>query len=471
MVVELLERLRCLGEGSNIECMQGRIVSVSGSVVLAEFLEEKPRVNELLVLENDSSVMLEVHASESKDRMYCLALTGVESIRRGARVLCTGNTIVIPVGEKVLGRVMNVFGEPIDDPTREIENVGKRSIFSHEVDLAKVSSVETLLETGIKAIDFFAPILKGSKVGIFGGAGVGKTVLLSEIINNIVISNAGDYASVFAGVGERIRECRELYETFADAQVLDRVSLVYATMGENPALRFRIAFAGVTLSEYFRDELGKDVIFFIDNIFRYAQAGVELSNIMSVMPSEGGYQATLLSEMAQFHERLHSTRTNAITTFEAVYVPGDDTMDQAVQAIYPYLDSTMVLSRFVYQEGRFPAIDLLSSTSSAINRNVVDKRHYDALLEARRVLKEAQSLERIVSLIGESELSEDKRNLYHRSKILRNYMTQDLHSVSKQTHRPGISVPLANTVAYCERILNGEFDSREPKEFLYSQEI
>lgn len=451
--------------------MDGRVVTIAGNVVLAEFFEEKPRVNELLMLENDPSVLLEVHASESSDRMYCLCLTGVESLKRGMKLKSSGSTITVPVGENVLGRVMNVFGDPIDDPEKPIDKVGVRSIFAHEVELSRVAASGELLETGIKAIDFFAPILKGSKVGIFGGAGVGKTVLLSEIINNIVISNSSDYVSVFAGVGERIRECRELYETFADANVLNRVSLVYATMGENPALRFRIAFAGVTLSEYFRDELGKDVIFFIDNIFRYAQAGLELSNIMSTMPGEGGYQATLLSEMASFHERLHSTKDHAITTFEAVYVPGDDTLDQAVQAIFPYLDSSMVLSRNVYQEGRFPAIDLLTSTSMAINRNLVSKKHYNALLESRRILKEAQSLERIVSLIGENELSEDKRNTYRRAKKLQNYMTQDLHSVAHQTHRPGVSVPLEKAVDYVERILSGELDAKDPKEFLYMQEI
>lgn len=450
--------------------MIGKVVSIAGSVVLAEFFEEKPQVHELLITEDGSNAILEVHASESKDRMYCLALTGIDNIRRGTKLKGIGNTITVPVGEKVLGRVMNVFGEPIDYPEKPIEHVGVRSIFASDVQLSKVAAAGEILETGIKSIDFFSPILKGSKVGIFGGAGVGKTVLLSEIINNIVINNSEDYVSIFAGVGERIRECRELWETFADAQVLDRVSLVYATMGENPALRFRIAFAGVTLSEYFRDELKKDVIFFIDNIFRYAQAGLELSNIMSTMPGEGGYQATLLSEMAQFHERLYSSKQNAITSFEAVYVPGDDTLDTAVQAIFPYLDSSLVLSRSIYQEGRFPAVDLLASTSLAVNRNLVDRKHYDALMEARKVLEEAHSLERIVSLIGESELSEDKRKVYRRAKIVQNYMTQDLHSVEKQTHRPGVSVPLTKAVTFCERILAGEFDDRPPKEFLYMQE-
>lgn len=451
--------------------MLGKVVSIAGNVVLAEFFEEKPQIHELLVTENGKDgVTLEVYASESKDRMFCLALTGIDSLKRGTKLKGTGNSITIPVGEKVLGRVMNVFGDPIDEPEKPIEKIGVRSIFASDVQLSKVAAAGEILETGIKAIDFFSPILKGSKVGIFGGAGVGKTVLLSEIINNIVINNSQDYVSVFAGVGERIRECRELWETFADAQVLDRVSLVYATMGENPALRFRIAFAGVTLSEYFRDDLGKDVIFFIDNIFRYAQAGLELSNIMSTMPGEGGYQATLLSEMAQFHERLYSSKQHAITSFEAVYVPGDDTLDTAVQAIFPYLDSTLVLSRNIYQEGRFPAVDLLSSNSLAVNRNLVDHKHYEVLLEARKILEEAHSLERIVSLIGESELSEEKRKIYRRAKIVQNYMTQDLHSVEKQTRRPGISVPLSKTVAFCERIIAGEFDERPAKEFLYMQE-
>lgn len=445
--------------------MYGTVVSIIGQIVLVEFLGDKPSLHEILKLQDNESVLLEVYSSAGQNRLFCLCLTSTSSLYRGAVVINTHQTLTLPVGEEVLGRVMNIFGEPLDSG-EPFTDSARSSLFNHDVRLSDVTRPNGVLETGIKAIDFFSPILKGSKVGIFGGAGVGKTILLTELINNVVIQRRGDAVSVFAGVGERIRECRELYETFVESNVINSVSLIFATMGENPALRFRAAMAGVTLSEYFRDELGKDVLFFIDNVFRYAQAGQELATVMNILPSEGGYQATLSSEMAVFHERLYST-SKSITTFEAVYVPGDDTMDYAVQLIYPYLDASITVSRAVYQEGRFPAIDFFSSQSSAIIPSVIGEKHYIALLESQKLLKEANALERIVSLLGESELSSDNRQIYHRAQILKNFMTQDLHAVEHQTQRKGVYVPIQQTVEDVSRILNGDFDAREATSFLY----
>ena len=298
----------------------------------------------------------------------------------------TGKSIEIPVGDAVLGRIINIFGEP-QDGRGEIKTDERRTIVSRDVSFDDVIPASEVFVTGIKAIDFFSPLLKGGKVGLFGGAGVGKTILLTEIIHNVVILNKDKNVSVFTGVGERSREGQELYESLDESNVLSSVSLIYGLMGENPAVRFRTALIGATIAEHFRDEEKKNVLFFIDNIFRYAQAGHELSTLMNTIPSEGGYQATLASEMANFQERLVSNTSGSISSFEAVYVPADDITDYAVQSIFPYFDSTVVLSREIYQEGRFPAIDLLSSTSSGLSIDIVGDSHYHTVINAQNLLK------------------------------------------------------------------------------------
>jgi len=268
-------------------------------------------------------------------------------------------------------------------------------------------------------------------------------------------------------VGERTREGEELYSTLKENKVMQGVTLIYGSMGENPAVRFRTAFAGVTLAEYYRDMLGKNVLFFIDNIFRFAQSGYELSTLMNVLPSEGGYQATLSSEMASFHERLASTKKNTITTMEAIYVPADDLTDSGVQSIFPYLDSDIILSRSVYQEGRFPAIDILASNSSALNEETVGKNHYQTALDAQTTLKKALALERIVALIGESELSVQDQILYKRAKFIKNYMTQNFTVVESQTEKKGVRVSTKDTVSDVRAILDGKVDSLVPEDLLY----
>lgn len=445
---------------------KGKIIGIKGQIIEVEFLESKPKTHDIVVLEEDDSVKMEVYTSSSPTTFYCLSLSPTSSLHRGAIVVNTQAPVKIPVGKEVLGRVINIFGVPQDEkgPLGTSET---RSIFSKEIAFEHIATPKEVLQTGIKAIDFFSPILKGGKVGMFGGAGVGKTILLTEIIHNVVVLNKDKNVSVFTGVGERVREGQELYESLVESNVIDGVSLIYGGMGENPAVRLRTAIAGVTLAEYFRDEMKRNVLFFIDNVFRFAQAGYELATLMSTIPSEGGYQATLSSQMASLHERLASTKESAITSFEAVYVPSDDLTDYGVQSVFPYLDSFVVLSRGVYQEGRFPAIDLLASTSAGLNSEVVGQLHYKTALDAQALLKRALSLERIVSLIGQSELSADDQIIYRRSKLLKNYMTQSFYVTEEQTAREGKYVPLSETIQDVRGIIDGKHDNIDPEQLMF----
>ena len=445
---------------------KGKIISVKGHIIEVEFESNPPSMHDVVFLEKDPNVKMEVYDSSSSSTFYCISLSSSKKLHRGAVVINSGEPIKIPVGDEVLGRVIDIFARP-QDGKEDLVGLDVRPIFAEDINFASVLVPQAVLETGIKAIDFFAPILKGGKVGLFGGAGVGKTILLTEIIHNIVTVHKEKSVSVFTGVGERIREGQELYESLQQTGILPQVALIFGSMGENPTVRFRTATAGVTLAEYFRDVQKKDVLFFIDNIFRFAQAGYELATLMNAIPSEGGYQATLPSEMASFHERLISTKNGAITTIEAVYVPSDDLTDQAVQSVFPYLDSNVVLSRTVYQEGRFPAIDLLASTSAALNEETVGDKHFKALLSAQNLLKKAVSLERIVSLVGQSELSPEDQKFYKRAQLIKSYMTQNFTVTELQTGRKGRRVGLTQTVEDVINILAGKYDDYPIDTFLY----
>ncbi len=372
----------------------GKVISVKGQIIEVEFRDAKPRFNDVLVYKEDPATKMEVYRSATPNSFFCLALTETTNLHHGAVVISTEQPIRIPVGQETLGRVLNTLGLP-QDGKGEIKAKEFRPIISDGVSFADVAIPREVLETGIKTVDFFTPIIKGGKVGLFGGAGVRKTVIISEIIHNLVILNAEKNVSVFTGVGERTREGEELYTTLIESNVMQGVCLIYGSMGENPALRFRTAFTGVTIAEYYRDVMQKDVLFFIDNIFRFAQSGYELSTLMSAIPSEGGYQSTLASEMASLHERIVSTKRNAITTFEAIYVPADDLTDSGVQAIFPYLDSGLILSREVYQQGRFPAMDILASNSSSLNPDTVGQEHYQAAIDAQSILKKQSHLKEL----------------------------------------------------------------------------
>lgn len=439
----------------------GTIKQIKGQVAEVEFLNEKPDIHDLLVLEGDPSVMLEIYSSSSDNSFYAIILSHVDKLSRGARIFNTKNSIMIPVGSKVLGRIINLFGETLDGKG-EIKSTDFRPIYNKGLEsYDRIVIAKEIIQTGIKAIDFFSPILKGGKIGIFGGAGVGKTILLTEIIHNIINQNP-DTVSIFAGVGERSREGQELYQSLDESKVLDHVALIYGSMGENASIRFKTAQASIAIAEYFRDEAKKNVLFFIDNMYRFAQAGHELSMLMNTIPSEGGYQATLTSEMASVHERLFSTKDANITSFEAIYVPSDDMLDFGVQSVFTHLDANIVLSRTAYQEGRYPAIELLSSASTSLRPDVVGKLHARTAIKAGQLLKEAAGLERIASLIGESELNENDKIIYNRAKILKNYMTQSFFVTEAQTEKRGYFVPIIDTVADVASILEGKYDNVNP---------
>lgn len=446
---------------------KGTIKSIKGQIVEITFPEEKPQMHDIVVLESDDTVKMEVYTSSSDDSFYCIALSGTATLYRGAVVINTAKPLTIPVGPQLLGRVTDIFGNPRDglDPIAVQET---RPIYAPPPPYTAVTTKREVLELGIKVLDLFSPLLKGGKMGIFGGAGVGKTLLLTEIIHNVVILHKEKNISVFAGIGERTREGHELYEELQQQNVLPSVSLIYGQMGENPAVRFLTSFAAVTIAEYFRDHTEKDVLFFIDNVFRFAQAGNELSMLMNMIPSEDGYQATLSSEMADFHERLTSTEKGAISAIEAIYVPNDDMLDQGVQAIFPYLDSMVILSRNVYQQGILPAIDVLSSGfSSALNPDTVGDFHYEVALKAQSLLKRAITLDRIVSLVGTSELSEEDQRMYSRAKKLQNFMTQSFFSAEKQTGRKGVYVPMETTIQDVRDIVEGVYDQKDEQKFLF----
>lgn len=449
---------------------EGKILSAQGQLIEVEFEEHNaPALHDILVLKDDPSVKMEVETSSGSKIFYCFAFERTNNLFRGAKVLNTKEQIEVPVGNSVLGRVIDVFGNPLDG-LGGLEKLKKKPIYISDYHAAfdKNSPLrEEVLETGIKAVDLFSPIVKGGKIGLFGGAGVGKTILLTEIIHNVVVLNGSKNVSVFAGVGERTREGQELRETLKDGKVLPKVALVYGSMGENPAKRFRTAFAAATIAENFRDEEKKDVLFFIDNVFRFAQAGNELSILMNTIPSEDGYQATLTSEMANFHERLVSNGKNDITTIENIYIPNDDILDQGVQSIFPYLDSSVVLSRTVYQDGHLPAIDLLSSASSNLTPEIAGDLHYNTVLKAQNLLKQAVALERIVSLVGESELSAQDKTIYLRAKKLKNFMTQRFFVAEAQTGKEGKYVKRETTVKDANDIIEGKFDDVSEEKFLF----
>jgi F-type H+-transporting ATPase subunit beta len=446
--------------------VHGTIVSVKQHVVEVRFDKTAPKVHDVLKIIGDKIALLEVYSSSAKNTWYCLILRNSDNLTQGAEVESTQESLAIPVGKDVLGRVFNVFGQALDGKGGVSTKTTPLYATNH-TSLENVVVPNEVLQTGIKAIDFFAPMLTGGKLGLFGGAGLGKTVLLTELINNIVIRKHKEDSkprySIFAAVGERSREAQELIENLAEAEVLNHTSVVVGQMGENPAVRFRTAYAAARVAEYLRDELKSDVLFFMDNVYRFSQAGYELSTLMNAIPSEDGYQPTLPTEIAQLQERLVSNQHGSITSIEAVYLPSDDLTDLGVRSQFPYLDHIVVLSRDIYQQGRLPAIDLLASSSSALSPEYVGPDHYGAYLEAKNLLERAVGIERLVSLVGISELSPENQVTYHRSQLLKNYMTQSFAVTSLQTGKDGCFVARRTTVNDVQAIMAGEIDDVEPE--------
>lgn len=442
----------------------GTIKAILGDVIEVSFFDSKPSRHELLTLVDDSTVKLEVYSSTPKDTVYCISFTDPTKLYRGAKVLRTFEPIMIPVGPSLLGRVLNVFGEPLDNKDK-IASSKIRSIYGNPPNLASMSFTREIMETGIKIIDFFTPFVKGGKIGIFGGAGLGKTIILTELMHNVAKFKKG--ISVFAGIGERIREAQELIENLTENEVIDNVALVLGQMNERPAVRFRTGYTAAAIAEYFRDEEDRDILFFVDNAYRYIQAGNELSTLLNIIPSEDGYQPTLISDIGNFQERLVSAQKGSITSIQAVYVPADDFTDAGVQALMPYFDSSIVLSRAAAEEGRRPSVDIVASSSGLIDPAIIGKDHFDAYLEAGGILSRFSYLDKIVAIAGEAELSQRDKVVYRRAKMLLSYMTQNAFMVAAQTGKAGSYVKRETTVADVISILRGELDAVEPDRSLY----
>ena len=431
----------------------GKIVQIIGAVIDVEFPQDAvPKVYDALKVE--SGLTLEVQQQLGGGVVRCIALGASDGLKRGLSVENTNKPISVPVGVKTLGRIMNVLGEPIDERGpigAEEEWAIHRSAPSYE----EQSNSTELLETGIKVIDLICPFAKGGKVGLFGGAGVGKTVNMMELIRNIAIEHSG--YSVFAGVGERTREGNDFYHEMTESNVLDKVSLVYGQMNEPPGNRLRVALTGLTMAEKFRDE-GRDVLFFVDNIYRYTLAGTEVSALLGRMPSAVGYQPTLAEEMGVLQERITSTKTGSITSVQAVYVPADDLTDPSPATTFAHLDSTVVLSRQIASLGIYPAVDPLDSTSRQLDPLVVGQEHYDVARGVQGILQRYKELKDIIAILGMDELSEDDKLVVARARKIERFLSQPFFVAEVFTGSPGKYVPLKETIRGFKGILDGEYD-------------
>jgi F-type H+-transporting ATPase subunit beta len=445
----------------------GRVRGVLGQIVRIECDGAyKPPLKELLTSADDAAVRLEVYSYEGTHTMFCLLLSEVDSVARDVKIVSTGSRITVPVGNAVLGRVIDLYGEPIDG-AGEIAQDEVASIYKDPGETVGGSIVRPSIvqETGIKTIDFFVPLLKGGKMALVGGAGVGKTTLQEEILRNVVYD--GDGVSVFAGIGERIREGHDLWSSLTEHKVIDRTALVFGHINKNAAVRSITAATAATLVEHFRDKEKKDVLFFVDNVFRFLQAGSELSTLLGQLPSEFGYQPTLQSEIAEFENRLYSTEDASVTSVQTVYVPADEFGNPAVSATMPHMDAVAILSRELTYEGRYPAVDPFRSMSMALNPKTVGREHYKAATEAIEVLNQYKQLSRIVSIVGEEELSAENQKRYMRAQKLLNYMTQSFIITEVETGRKGVKVPRELVVRDVQAILNGELDDVPADKFWY----
>lgn len=440
----------------------GTIVQIVGVVVDVEFDGHLPAIYNALTIEHDGQkLMLEVAQHLSQNSVRAVALGPTEGLKRGDKLTDSGQPISVPVGDATLGRMFNVIGEPIDGKA-EPQKAGRSVIHRAPPTLAEQSGKVEIFETGIKVIDLICPITRGGKVGLFGGAGVGKTVLITELINNIAKFHEGK--SVFAGVGERTREGNDLYYEMADSGVLDKTSLVFGQMNEPPGARLRVGFSGLTIAEGFRDQ-GNDVLFFIDNIFRFTQAGAEVSALLGRLPSAVGYQPNLATEMGSLQERITSTKEGSITSVQAVFVPADDLTDPAPATTFAHLDSTIVLSRALTELGLYPAIDPLDSSSTLLDPEVVGDEHYNVAREVQRILQRYKDLQDIIAILGMEELSDDDKKLVARARRIQRFLTQPFYVGEVFTSIPGQYVPLKETIRGFKEILSGKHDSKDEQTF------
>jgi F-type H+/Na+-transporting ATPase subunit beta len=444
---------------------KGRVIQVMGPVVDVKFENgHLPAIYNALKIQHkarnenevDIDLTLEVALHLGDDTVRTIAMASTDGLIRGMEVIDTGAPISVPVGEVTLGRVFNVLGEPIDMQGEIPDDARRDPIHRPAPQFEELATEVEILETGIKVVDLLAPYIKGGKIGLFGGAGVGKTVLIQELIHNIAQEHGG--ISVFAGVGERTREGNDLYHEMKDSGVISKTAMVFGQMNEPPGARMRVALTGLTMAEYFRDEQGQDVLLFIDNIFRFTQAGSEVSALLGRMPSAVGYQPTLATEMGQLQERITSTSTGSITSIQAIYVPADDYTDPAPATTFSHLDATTNLERKLAEMGIYPAVDPLASTSRALAPEIVGEEHYQVARKVQQTLQRYRELQDIIAILGMDELSDEDKLIVHRARRIQFFLSQNFHVAEQFTGQPGSYVPIKETVRGFKEILEGKYD-------------
>lgn len=437
---------------------KGEITAVKGPVIDVKFNKDHlPKIREALKVQvGDEIRVMEVSQHIGFDSVRCIMLAESEGLHRGMTVLREGVGIQVPVGVNTLGRIFNVLGQPIDEKGPIKEDTPVWNIHRKAPSFSEQSPAIEILETGIKVIDLLEPYPKGGKIGLFGGAGVGKTVLIQELIHNVAMEHGG--YSIFTGVGERSREGNDLYLEMSESGVLEKTALVFGQMNESPGIRMRVALSGLTMAEYFRDQENKDVLLFIDNIFRFVQAGSEVSTLLGRMPSAVGYQPTLAEEMGQLQERITSTSSGSVTSVQAVYVPADDLTDPAPATTFSHLDATTVLSRKIAEQGLYPAVDPLASTSRILEPTIVGERHYNIARKVQEYLQKYNELQDIIAILGMDELSDEDRDIVYRARKIQRFLSQPTHVAEKFTGMPGKYVPLEETLRGFEAIVSGEMD-------------
>lgn len=444
--------------------MNGTITQIIGPVIDARFDGQLPAIkNALVYKDGDKKVVFEVAQHLGVNRVRAIALADTAGLTRGMSVSDSGGPVSVPVGEKVLGRLFNVLGDTIDGKGEIAKEVPRQSIHQEAPKFVDQKTKAEVFETGLKAIDLLCPFIKGGKVGLFGGAGVGKTVLMQELIHNVA-SEHGGY-SVFAGVGERVREGNDLYHEMTESGVIDKLAMTFGQMNEVPGARARVALSGLSMAEYFRDTMGKDVLFFMDNVFRFVQAGSEVSSLLGRVPSAVGYQPTLAEEMGQLQERITSTNKGSITSVQAIYVPADDLTDPAPATTFSHLDSTVVLSRQLASLGIYPAIDPLESGSSALDPDVVGQEHYETAHAVKRLLQRYKDLQDIIAILGIEELSDEDKRVVYRARKIQRFLSQPTHVAEIFTGIKGEYVPLEETVRAFREIVEGKHDDKEEAAF------
>ena len=443
----------------------GRIIEIKGVVIDAHFPDGLPGIYNAIEIDRGSDappLVAEVQQHLGDNRVRAVAFDTTDGLARGTAVTDTGAPISVPVGERTLGRIFNVLGETIDEGA-DVGEGERWPIHRKAPAFDQLNPTEEIFETGIKVVDLLAPYVKGGKIGLFGGAGVGKTVLIQELINNIAQEHGG--LSVFAGVGERTREGNDLWLEMKESGVIDKTALVYGQMNEPPGARLRVALSGLTMAEYFRDQGGQDVLLFVDNIFRFVQAGSEVSALLGRMPSAVGYQPTLQSEMGDLQERITSTRSGSVTSVQAIYVPADDLTDPAPAASFAHLDATTVLSRAISEKGIYPAVDPLDSTSRILSKDGVGAEHYEVATRVQEILQQYKDLQDIIAILGVDELTDEQKLAVSRARRIERFLSQPFHVAEAFTGRPGAYVPLSETIRGFKEIVDGQHDELPEEAF------